>query len=220
MFIVTPLRKLGQIARETFETRGSSNYYYLAVGLQASLLGYMVSSFFLSVAYVWYVYYLWLCGLPAPSLRSGNGKAVVVETRKERKRKERSETTALRSSVKPDGGKHMTLRFIAEVIFWLSAAALFYTYAGYPLLLALVSTLRPRRVRRGEFESTVSVIITAYNEERDLASETRKHSRARLSAGTTRNNCRFRLFQRSHGRDRSRIRLARRAPSSSTETIG
>jgi cellulose synthase/poly-beta-1,6-N-acetylglucosamine synthase-like glycosyltransferase len=65
----------------------------------------------------------------------------------------------------------MTLRLTAEVIFWLSAAALFYTYAGYPLLLALVSAVRPRRVRRGDFESTISVIITAYNEERDLAAK-------------------------------------------------
>lgn len=46
LFIVTPLRKLGQIARETFEPRVSSDYYYLALGLQASLLGYLVSSFF------------------------------------------------------------------------------------------------------------------------------------------------------------------------------
>jgi hypothetical protein len=28
------------------------------VGLQASLIGYMVSSFFASTAYLWYVYYL------------------------------------------------------------------------------------------------------------------------------------------------------------------
>jgi cellulose synthase/poly-beta-1,6-N-acetylglucosamine synthase-like glycosyltransferase len=60
---------------------------------------------------------------------------------------------------------------MAEAIFWLSAAALFYTYVGYPILLALVSTLRPRRVRRGDFEATVSVVITAYNEERDLAAK-------------------------------------------------
>ena len=65
----------------------------------------------------------------------------------------------------------MTLRPTAEIIFWVSAAALFYTYAGYPLLLALVSTIRPRRVRRGDFEARVSVIITAYNEERDLAAK-------------------------------------------------
>lgn len=58
LFIVTPLRKLGQIVNETFTARHSSKYYHLAVGLQASLIGYMVSSFFLSVAYLWYVYYL------------------------------------------------------------------------------------------------------------------------------------------------------------------
>lgn len=63
----------------------------------------------------------------------------------------------------------MILRLTAELLFCLSAAALFYTYAGYPLLLALISSLRSRPVRRGAFEPKVSVIITAYNEERDLA---------------------------------------------------
>ena len=58
MFIVTPLKRLGRIARETLTARTSSRYYYLAVGLQASLLAYLVSSFFASVAYLWYVYYL------------------------------------------------------------------------------------------------------------------------------------------------------------------
>ena len=58
MFIVTPLKKLGQIARETFEVRANTSFYYLAVGLQAAILGYMVSSFFASDAYQWYVYYL------------------------------------------------------------------------------------------------------------------------------------------------------------------
>lgn len=58
MFVVTPLKRLGQIVRETFEARNDSRYYYLAVGLQASLVGYMVATFFLSVAYLWYIYYL------------------------------------------------------------------------------------------------------------------------------------------------------------------
>ncbi len=58
MFVVAPLKKLGQIARETFGTRADSQFYYLAVGLQAALLAYMISSFFASVAYLWYVYYL------------------------------------------------------------------------------------------------------------------------------------------------------------------
>lgn len=88
LFIVTPLRKLGQVARETFEARSNSHYYYLAVGLQASLLGYMVSSFFLSVAYVWYVYYLVAFAVCLRRLyEAETGKEVVVETRKERKQK-------------------------------------------------------------------------------------------------------------------------------------
>lgn len=65
----------------------------------------------------------------------------------------------------------MTLRLAAEIIFALSAVALFYTYAGYPLLLAVASTLRPKRVRRDKFEPTVTIIITAYNEERALAAK-------------------------------------------------
>src|SRR5712692_2578137 len=63
------------------------------------------------------------------------------------------------------------MKLAAEVIFWLSAVALGYTYAGYPLLLLIMSRLRPREVRRREFEPAVSVIVTAYNEERDLAAK-------------------------------------------------
>ncbi|HEX5707278.1 MAG TPA: glycosyltransferase family 2 protein [Pyrinomonadaceae bacterium] len=58
-----------------------------------------------------------------------------------------------------------------EVVFWASAAALLYAHVGYPLLVALVSRLRPREVRRAEVAPDVSVVITAYNEERDLAAK-------------------------------------------------
>ncbi len=58
MFLVAPLKELRRIERETAVNRRSSNVYYLAIGLEASLLGYMVSSFFASVAFLWYVYYL------------------------------------------------------------------------------------------------------------------------------------------------------------------
>ncbi|HJQ32265.1 MAG TPA: glycosyltransferase family 2 protein [Pyrinomonadaceae bacterium] len=64
------------------------------------------------------------------------------------------------------------MRTLLEAVFWLGAAALCYTYVGYPLLVLMVSRLRPRAVRRGEgHEPTVSVVITAYNEERDLAAK-------------------------------------------------
>jgi len=65
----------------------------------------------------------------------------------------------------------MSLKLAAEMLFWLSAAALGYTYAVYPLLLLIMSQLRPREVRRGDFEPTISVIVTAFNEERDLAAK-------------------------------------------------
>lgn len=58
IFIVHPIRKLRMIEREMFERNENSRYYYLAIGLQASLIGYMVASFFAAVAYQWYVYYL------------------------------------------------------------------------------------------------------------------------------------------------------------------
>ena len=59
----------------------------------------------------------------------------------------------------------------AEILFWASACALLYAYAGYPVLVWAVARLRPRPVRRGAVEPTVSVVITAYNEERDLAAK-------------------------------------------------
>jgi cellulose synthase/poly-beta-1,6-N-acetylglucosamine synthase-like glycosyltransferase len=58
-----------------------------------------------------------------------------------------------------------------EIVFWMSVATLFYTYAGYPLLLVIMSGLRPRLVCRAERTPSVSVVITAYNEEQDIAAK-------------------------------------------------
>ena len=62
----------------------------------------------------------------------------------------------------------MNFQFAAELVFWLSAAALFYVYLGYPLLVYLVSVAFPKPVRRGGFEPPVTVLITAYNEEKAI----------------------------------------------------
>jgi cellulose synthase/poly-beta-1,6-N-acetylglucosamine synthase-like glycosyltransferase len=56
----------------------------------------------------------------------------------------------------------------AEIVFWLCGAAILYAYAGYPLLLMLASLVRSRPVKKAEFRPIVTVLITAYNEERDL----------------------------------------------------
>jgi cellulose synthase/poly-beta-1,6-N-acetylglucosamine synthase-like glycosyltransferase len=65
----------------------------------------------------------------------------------------------------------MNTRLALEIVFWLSAAALVYAYVGYSLLIALISWLRPRPVGRDNVSPSVSMIITAYNEERDLAAK-------------------------------------------------
>jgi O-antigen ligase len=58
LFLLTALKRMRGVERATSERRRRERVYYLAVGMQASLVGYMVASFFASVAYLWYVYYL------------------------------------------------------------------------------------------------------------------------------------------------------------------
>ena len=63
LFIITPFKRLRAIERRHATNNGKTRFYYLAVGMQASLVGYMVCSFFASVAFLWYVYYLVALGL-------------------------------------------------------------------------------------------------------------------------------------------------------------
>lgn len=58
MFLLAPLKRLRDVERESSYRMEDRKYYYLAIGLQASLIGFMVSSFFGAVAYQWYIYYL------------------------------------------------------------------------------------------------------------------------------------------------------------------
>jgi Ca2+/Na+ antiporter len=58
LFIWASFKHMRRIERETYDSRARNRVYYVAVGLQASLVGYMVSSFFASVAYLWYIYFL------------------------------------------------------------------------------------------------------------------------------------------------------------------
>jgi probable O-glycosylation ligase (exosortase A-associated) len=60
-FLLTPIRRLRRIERETRGVSAQPQYksiHFLALGLQASLIGFMIGSFFLSVAYYWFIYYL------------------------------------------------------------------------------------------------------------------------------------------------------------------
>ncbi len=58
LLMVSPVRKLAVVERRLFASDKEEAWiYYLSVGVQASIIGYMVSSFFSPAAYNWYVYY-------------------------------------------------------------------------------------------------------------------------------------------------------------------
>lgn len=54
---------------------------------------------------------------------------------------------------------------LALIIFWLCFAVCFYIYFGYPLLLLVLSRLRPRGVSHGAGVPTATMIIAVHNEE-------------------------------------------------------
>lgn len=58
---------------------------------------------------------------------------------------------------------------MAEIIFWTSIFTVFYTYAGYSLLIMLLSRFFNKTVRKGPIEPRVTFLITAYNEEKNIA---------------------------------------------------
>ncbi len=63
----------------------------------------------------------------------------------------------------------MTVEITLEVLFYGALTALVYTYVGYPLLVFMIAKLFPKKNKTGEFEPTVTFLITAYNEEESLA---------------------------------------------------
>ena len=53
-------------------------------------------------------------------------------------------------------------------IFWGSIFCIFYAYFGYPLSLVLIGFFRRKVVEKKQVEPLVTMIITAYNEERRI----------------------------------------------------
>ena len=52
-----------------------------------------------------------------------------------------------------------------KFIFWFCIGALAYVYVGYPLVVYLVSRIRPRPINAFVIEPKVTILITAFNEE-------------------------------------------------------
>ena len=79
LFLIAAYKRLRRIGHPKDFEKKHRLIPYLAIGLQASMIGYMVISFFASVAYLWYVYYLVAYGIcvsrlyetPAPPTPTG-----------------------------------------------------------------------------------------------------------------------------------------------------
>ncbi len=56
-------------------------------------------------------------------------------------------------------------------LFWASIFVLVYTYAGYPLQLAILAKLRPTPVKRGAITPDVIMIVVGYNEGQRIGSK-------------------------------------------------
>ncbi|MBI2400017.1 MAG: glycosyltransferase family 2 protein [Deltaproteobacteria bacterium] len=58
---------------------------------------------------------------------------------------------------------------MAEIVFWASVFLIFYTYAGYSLLVIALSRFFNNVVRKKDITPKVTFLITAYNEEKNIA---------------------------------------------------
>ncbi|HXG75405.1 MAG TPA: glycosyltransferase family 2 protein [Gaiellaceae bacterium] len=54
---------------------------------------------------------------------------------------------------------------LAKVVFWGSLGALAWTHAGYPAAMGLLARLRPRPVRREDVTPSVTLVVSAHDEE-------------------------------------------------------
>jgi biofilm PGA synthesis N-glycosyltransferase PgaC len=52
-----------------------------------------------------------------------------------------------------------------EILFWISLALIVYCYLAYPLLVYVLSSFAANSAAKSDFEPTVSIILSAYNEE-------------------------------------------------------
>ena len=50
-----------------------------------------------------------------------------------------------------------------RILFWLSLIGVFYTYAGYPVVMALLARLRPRPSKSARITPSVSIVLAVHN---------------------------------------------------------
>ncbi len=68
-------------------------------------------------------------------------------------------------------GSFLMVYEIGEIVFWAACGLLAYVYVGYPLLVFAASKLFPTNIDKADIEPTVTVLITAFNEEASIATK-------------------------------------------------
>lgn len=63
------------------------------------------------------------------------------------------------------------IEIAALIAFFVALALLAYTYVGYPILVYLLSRVSPQRHEKQPIEPTVTILITAFNEESAIAAK-------------------------------------------------
>jgi len=58
-----------------------------------------------------------------------------------------------------------------KIIFFLNLFIVLYVYFGYPLLLLILSCFKSRKIGKAEIDPKVSFVISAFNEEKNIASK-------------------------------------------------
>jgi hypothetical protein len=61
---------------------------------------------------------------------------------------------------------------LTEILFIAALMGVAYVYFGYPLVVLILSGVRPRPINKGNMEPFVSVLIAAYNEAGCIAATT------------------------------------------------
>ncbi len=65
---------------------------------------------------------------------------------------------------------------VLTTLFWCAIGWIAYVFIGYPLLMVLLSRLRPRRLRRADgYQPSVCFVMAAYNEEKGIAARIRNY---------------------------------------------
>lgn len=72
----------------------------------------------------------------------------------------------------------------ADLVFWMSALLIIYTYVGYPVVLGILAFFMPsRQYRKHKQEPSVSLIVSVYNEEKGILGKIRNLKDVAYPAG-------------------------------------